>query len=321
MHSCIILLSQTLLSMNFITTCTSRKTLPCPAQLTMQSIAANSFQERFSAWLERLSCDKSETKKPSDLYSGGSWKTIRRINAEFSSNLKTWVISAGQGLLAEDEKVPSYAATFASSEPDSVASGNLSSDSLTEWWDLLCDWQRSKGKVVSSLSDIASVYPDQPMIVAISADYFKATKSDLLKAREALSDPDLLVIISAGTNSSGPLATNLVPADARLEHVFGKSRIVLNVRIAEALLRHFSPQELRASKVGSYLGELIKDLPPSAYPKRVAASDNEVASFISEKILLGPCSCSRLLQKYRATGRACEQRRFRNLYHSVISRN
>ena len=287
----------------------------------MQSIAANSVQKRFSAWLERLSCDKSGTKKPIELYSGGSWKIVRRINSEFSGELKTWVVSAGQGLLTEEEKVPSYAATFASSEPDCVVSGKVSADNLKDWWTLLCEWRRANGKVISSLADLAHAYPNQPMLVGLSADYFKATQSDLLKARAALSNPDLLVIISAGTNSSGELANNLVPADARLEHVFGKSRIVLNVRIAEALLRHFSPQELRASKVGSYLGELIKDLPPSAYPKRVAASDNEVASFISEKILLGPCSCSRLLQKYRATGRACEQRRFRNLYHSVIPRN
>jgi hypothetical protein len=157
------------------------------------------------------------------------------------------------------------------------------------------------------------------MVVALSADYFKATQSDLLKARAALSNPDLLVIISAGTNSSGELANNLVPADARLENVFGKSRIVLNARVAEMVLRQFKSGEIRASKVASYLGELIRGLPPSTYPKRESASDNEVSAFISEKLLLSPCSCSRLLQEYRATGRACEQKRFRNLYHNIRS--
>jgi hypothetical protein len=305
--------------MNFITTCTSRKTLPCPAGLSLQSIAANSVQKRFSAWLERLSCDKSETKKPIELYSGGSWKIVRRINSEFSGKLKTWVVSAGQGLLAEEEKVPSYAATFASGEPDCVVSGKVSSDNLTDWWTLLCEWRRANGKVISSLADLAHAYPNQPMVVALSADYFKATQSDLLKARAALSNPDLLVIISAGTNSSGELANNLVPADARLENVFGKSRIVLNARVAEMVLRQFKSGEIRASKVASYLGELIRGLPPSTYPKRESASDNEVSAFISKKLHLSPCSCSRLLQEYRATGRACEQKRFRNLYHNIRS--
>jgi hypothetical protein len=266
-----------------------------------------------------LSCDKSETKKPIELYSGGSWKIVRRINSEFSGKLKTWVVSAGQGLLAEEEKVPSYAATFASGEPDCVVSGKVSSDNLTDWWTLLCEWRRANGKVISSLADLAHAYPNQPMVVALSADYFKATQSDLLKARAALSNPDLLVIISAGTNSSGELANNLVPADARLENVFGKSRIVLNARVAEMVLRQFKSGEIRASKVASYLGELIRGLPPSTYPKRESASDNEVSAFISEKLLLSPCSCSRLLQEYRATGRACEQKRFRNLYHNIRS--
>ncbi len=306
--------------MNFVTTCTSRKSLPCPKELTLQSIVAESLQERFAGWSERLSHDFSEKRNPLALYSGNSWKVVRRINVEHHKAVRTWVVSAGQGLLSAEEEVSSYAATFARGELDSVASGNVPSDRLTEWWTLLCDWQRNKGKAVSSLADIACVYPDQPMIVAISADYFKATKLDLLKAREALSDADLLVIISAGTNSSGPLAHNLVPADARLEHVFGKSRIVLNVRIAEALLRHFTPSELRSSTVRSYLAELIKDLPPSTSPKRESASDNEVAAFISEKILLPPPnSCTRLLREYRSTGRACEQKRFRNLYQSIAS--
>lgn len=305
--------------MNFITTCTSRKTLPCPAGLSMQSIAANPLQKRFSAWLERLSCDKSETKKTIDLYSGGSWKIVRRINSEFGGKLKTWVVSAGQGLLAEEEKVPSYAATFASGEPDCVLSGKVSSDNLTDWWTLLCEWRRANGKVISSLADLAHAYPDQPMVVALSADYFKATQPDLLKARATLSNPDLLVIISAGTNSSRELANNLVPADARLEHVFGNSRIMLNARVAEMVLRQFKSEEIRASKVASYLGEIIRGLPPSTYPKRERASDNEVSAFISQKLHLRPFSCSRLLQEYRATGRACEQKRFRNLYQNIRS--
>lgn len=285
----------------------------------MQSISANSLQKRFSAWLERLSCDKSETKKTIDLYSGGSWKIVRRINSEFGGKLKTWVVSAGQGLLAEEEKVPSYAATFASGEPDCVLSGKVSSDNLTDWWTLLCEWRRANGKVISSLADLAHAYPDQPMVVALSADYFKATQSDLLKARATLSNPDLLVIISAGTNSSRELANNLVPADARLEHVFGNSRIMLNARVAEMVLRQFKSEEIRASKVASYLGEIIRGLPPSTYPKRERASDNEVSAFISQKLHLRPFSCSRLLQEYRATGRACEQKRFRNLYQNIRS--
>ena len=229
------------------------------------------------------------------------------------------MVSAGQGLLAEEEKVPSYSATFASGEPDCVASGKVSSDILTDWWTLLCEWRRSSGKVISSLADLAHAYPDQPMVVALSADYFKATQSDLLKARAALNNPDLLVIISAGTSSSGELANNLVPADARLENVFGKSRIVLNARVAEMVLRQFKSGEIRASKVASYLGELIRGLPPSTYPKRESGSDSEVSAFISKKLHLSPCSCSRLLQEYRATGRACEQKRFRNLYQNIAS--
>ena len=306
--------------MNFITTCTSRKTLPCPAGLSMQSIAANSVQKRFSAWLERLSCDKSETKKPTELYSGGSWKIVRRINSEFSGKLKTWVVSAGQGLLDEEEKVPSYAATFASGEPDCVVSGKVSSDNLTDWWTLLCEWRRANGKVISSLADLAHAYPNQPMVVALSADYFKATQTDLLKARATLADPELLILISAGTKPKGPLAENLVPADARFENLFGKSRLVLNNKIAALVLRDFKPEQMNVQKVSEHLEKMIRELPPSSYPSRTRGTDAEVRRFLEAKAstTANPCYTA-LLKEYRSLGRACEQRRFRSLFHETSS--
>lgn len=286
----------------------------------MQSIAANSVQKRFSAWLERLSCDKSETKKPTELYSGGSWKIVRRINSEFSGKLKTWVVSAGQGLLDEEEKVPSYAATFASGEPDCVVSGKVSSDNLTDWWTLLCEWRRANGKVISSLADLAHAYPNQPMVVALSADYFKATQTDLLKARATLADPELLILISAGTKPKGPLAENLVPADARFENLFGKSRLVLNNKIAALVLREFKPEQMRVQQVAGHLEKMIRELPPSSYPTRTRGTDLQVSQFLEAKIQ----SCrhptyTALLREYRSLGLACEQRRFRELFREAIT--
>jgi hypothetical protein len=117
------------------------------------------------------------------------------------------------------------------------------------------------------------------------------------------------------------LQENILPADARLEGLFGKSRLTLNSKIAEWVLSNFAADELRTNSVSERLEKMIQDLPPSTYPTREKSSDAEVLDFLENKLQSGgQTSYSVLLRDYRASGRACEQRRFRDLFRKLLSK-
>jgi hypothetical protein len=304
---------------SFITTCTARKTLPPDTVCTMGSIKSLELPQRFDAWVDAISKFQGEQRRPIDLYCGNSWSVVRRI-VEGNSGIRAWVVSAGYGLLRFDQPICSYSATFSAGEMDSVLSSKVDRTSLRQWWSLLCGWREAKGDPIASITGIARTYPNEPIIAAISADYLKAVTDDLLQARATLSDPRLLVVISAGSKPKGILQENIMPADARLEGLFGKSRLTLNNKIAEWVISNFAADELRTSIVSVRLEKMIQDLPPSTYPSREKSSDAEVLDFLENKLRSrGRISYSVLLRDYRSTGRACEQRRFRALYKKLLS--
>lgn len=304
---------------SFVSTCTFRKTIkPDPACL-MGAVEGADLSTRFRNWVGSIENCQAPLSRPLNLYSGGSWTAVKKI-IEASSGIRPWVVSAGHGLISVDQPVCSYGATFAAGEVDSILVGKSDSNSLREWWHLLCEWRKKLGAEISSITEIALRYPNEPIVAALSADYLKATLDDLVQARGSLADPDLLILISAGTKPKGPLANNLVPADARFEHLFGKSRLVLNNKIAALVLREFKPEQLQAQKVSTRLEKIISELPPSTYPTRTRGTDLQVRQFLEAKIQ----SCrhptyTALLREYRSLGLACEQRRFRELFLEAIT--
>lgn len=305
---------------SFVTTCTARKTLPPDTACTMGSINSLELPQRFDSWVEAISSSPGKQRKPIDLYCGNSWSVVRRIVGG-NRDIRSWVISAGQGLLRFDQPICSYSATFSAGEMDSVLCGKVDRASLRKWWNLLCGWRESKGESVASITGIARNYPNEPIIAAISADYLKAVTDDLSQARAALSDPRLLLVISAGSKPKGILQENILPADARLEGLFGKSRLTLNSKIAEWVLSNFAADELRTNSVSERLEKMIQNLPPSTYPNREKSSDAEVLDFLENKLQSGErTSYSVLLRDYRASGRACEQRRFRGLFKKLLTK-
>jgi hypothetical protein len=306
---------------NFVTTCTARKAAPCPAHISAKALPKGTAKERFGEWSKRLAQSKEPKTAPIDLYCGNSWAIARRIHEQHAKKIDVWVASAGHGLISIEERVVSYAATFSRTEEDFVLGPD--SDSTTEeWWDLLCARRAKSKHYPYSLADIATTHPSRPLLVAFSAEYFRAAKADLTKAQTLLQDPDLLVIVSAGSKPDKVLGPNMVPCDSRLEHVFGKSRMALNLRVAEALIQHFPEKQLRASNVAAHLSEILEGLPPSKYPDRTPSTDDEVNAFLRKRTSISDNhSYTGLLREYRATGRACEQRRFRSLYRRFVESN
>lgn len=308
-------------NINLVVTCTARKTTPVPEMLMMRNIRRDRLDRRLDEWHERLRSESVERKRAVDLYCGNSWSVIRELAKAGSSpcRLRIWVISAGHGLVAIEENLTPYAATFASREEDSVIPPELASHSVSEWWGMLMGQRRQAGSSVASVSDIARLHPKTPLVAAISSEYLKAVAHDLQAARSALADSDRLIIISAGARKTGPLTDNFLPCDSRLEHRYGRSRMALNARILRDIVHGFTAENIRASRLNPHFEAMLGRLSPATYPERLQTKDETVRSFIRRGIAMNErCSYTALLRQYRATGRACEQKRFRGLFREMV---
>jgi len=308
---------------NLVVTCTARKTVRVPEFLMMRSLRRDRLDRRFSQWNQRLQSQTHGREMAADLYCGNTWSVIREIAADkkLPCNLRIWVISAGHGLVAIDEDLVPYAATFTPHDEDSVIPPELASHSVAEWWDLLVINRRQAGATVASIADIARLHPRTPLVAAISNEYLKAVAHDLEATRAALADDDRLIIIAAGAKKSGPLGANFLPCDSRFEHHYGRSRMALNARILRSLVKNFPAKDIRANHLSSHFAKLLVRLPKAGYPLRRPSEDETVRSFIRREISNNAKGTyTALLRRYRTTGRACEQKRFRGFFREVVGK-
>lgn len=270
--------------------------------------------------MNALKTSKNLKTKAIDLYCGDYWVTVRKAveNRSNRDPIALFIASAGYGLIASDELVVPYSATFTRNHPDSVCSGAESRLTTKDWWSKMARLREKLGKTPSSIADLANREPRKPILVAMSSDYFHALYDDLLAARKALSNSDLLILISSGIKKSGDLSSNLLPADARLEHYLGGVRSSLNARLALHILRSTSKSGMLASRIAPRIQALLETQPLPRTYDRTRLSDETITAFIQREIAALPsASFTALLRKLRQGGRACEHTRFRALFAEV----
>lgn len=304
-------------ALNLVVNCAARKR-GSASPVSLGSMSTGSSAERFERWTFLLGNQSGEGIPASDLYCGDYWSVVRKCSASHSSRVSLFIASAGYGLVRSSEKLHPYSATFSRGLADSITQKKIIAATNWQWWNSLCTWRRDLGNNPSSVADLALQEPSKPLLVTLSADYFDALFSDLLSARNALSDPDLLVILSAGVRNPRELHGNVLPMDARAEHTLGGARGSLNARMALHLLENFKPHEFRVSKLRPYLDEFLSQQPSIRSFDRSRMTDEEVISLIqSEREIFPKITFSSLLRKLRDQGKACEYKRFRTLFQSV----
>jgi hypothetical protein len=171
---------------------------------------------------------------------------------------------------------------------------------------------------VVSVSELAQVYPDIPLLVGVSPDYLWAMMPDLLAASKSLSDTNLLVIVSAGAKAAGELTPFLLPCDARLEHQLGGARASLNARIVGYILNKFDTEEMRMPTLRKHFTDILARAPAPRTYERKKMNEIQVETFIRESLKKEPgVSFNALLRRLRDAGMACEYKRFRELFRSI----
>jgi hypothetical protein len=306
--------------MNVVVTCAARKIEPAAAQARVKNLKRRTLKGRFTEWSMRIRHNSEKAVKAIDLYRGNSWSIIRKLqkDGKHGKKLRLWIISAGHGLISTDTLVIPYAATFADGHPDSVKPSRLQNSTTGDWWKKLVQWRRQARQKVSSISDIAKSYPDEPLVIAISKEYLSATYDDIVEARKMLLSPDKMVIICTGAKKNGDLADNFLPCDARFENHFHCCRGDLNVYLLESVVKSHFASDISASKLKAGFKRKLDKLPKIALQNRSRLSDLALEAFITFN-LLDCCggSFTNLLSLLRSEGCACEQKRFRRLFFRV----
>jgi hypothetical protein len=295
-----------------ITNCSSRKRSSGGKEFCLGDWSGT-IRQRFARWTKAIE-SATHSIPARNCYVGDAWSQVTTASAVLPEQTQLWVVSAGLGLISANQCIPCYSATFIHSDKDSIG---LTINDNVAWWNLCVEWQR-KRIGIGSITDLAAVNPDAKFVVALSMPYLAVVKNDLIQAREALSSPENLLVISAGTRHLPDLRSSLMPIDARFENFVGGARATLNARILRHIIEKFKPEEINACEVESYLKSIASRLQQPRSFDRTILNDQQIATFIRKNSRKNfKTSSSATLRLLRDEGFACEQKRFARIYKTI----
>jgi hypothetical protein len=305
-------------AVNLVVSCSNRKRYGTAPGLAAHELVGADVRIRLQTWKKCLKSVKAEKYPAEDLYMGEHWSVIRDIPSDAISrgwNVRLWICSAGYGLIRPTTRINSYQVTFAPSTIDSVANGTKDRETLRTWWTGVCSYTiPGEQSSPRSFADLAMKYPRTPLIVALSADYLNAVEEDLGSLLQHAFFRRYLSIISCGTSSRNILwKNNLLPCDGKLSPSLGGTLTSLNARVARFLFEFQANGEPSVER----MAELVRSIEArTVVPQsRTSQSDLNVTKFIREGLKkTPPISKTKLLEEFRAAGKACEQKRFGELY-------
>lgn len=306
--------------LTIVVTCTNRKSAPPTPALQVRTLRSRTVETRAAEWMERISRFDGPRMPVRDLYCGEQWQHAMHIAiraAGLGWTPDVYVASAGLGLISIDEKIPSYAATFAMYEEDSVGKSPLD---LQAWWKGLGDTRRAAALEPSDVTDLVRTRPDSDYLVVVSGAYLDGLEADLSAAVRNLSDPASLLIVSSGARAKSIIAKHIVSPPAKLQAILGGARQALNVRAGGWLLGELGPDRFDVGSAAAAVRQLAAEAPDLVKFDRAELEDAEVSAFIRAWAdpELSP-TASRLLRVLRDRGFACEQKRFGRLFKASIT--
>jgi len=301
--------------LHIVLNCTSRKRTKPSTDLLLRSIR-RPLADRAEEWAARISGAPNDV-TPDELYLGEYWQAGRQLIAEASGRfeVRSWVVSAGYGLLAPDDLLSPYGATFAPGHADSVHRSNdavTTSRARLDWWTALTESKWRDG--TRSITDVFAAHPRDRFLVCIGPSYLDAVRADLERASRQLTDLDGLTVVGSGQGPSGELSHCFVSVPGKLRQPLGGSLTSVSVRAARHFVRHFkalpSPEAGRRSM--NRLAAKTADLPAFDGSR---LSDDATLRWIASATAADPTlTVTRALRQLRDEGFACEQSRFSELF-------
>jgi hypothetical protein len=299
-----------------ITNCTNRKIGTVLPGLTTDYLAHGSIDYVARQWLVKL---KSATaKKPArEIYCGRSFREAEA--SAFTLKCPLYVVSAGLGIINADHSVPIYNLTIAPGTNDSILNKVRGNTSAKAWWSKIARHNPFGSSLISILED----HPDDLILLALSRSYIDLLQDELLNC--SLDQQSRMRFFGKQLDSILPnsLSENWMPYDDRLDSA-GPGYSGTQSDFSQRALRHFVTKVLNRHEDGDLfthrtmvLGSL-STLVKRETPKRRRLSDDEIGKVIRDNWGRGKGRTTTLLRIVRRElDIACEQSRFKNIYHSI----
>jgi hypothetical protein len=311
--------------LHIIANCADRKRLAVPGERRLGTHRARGSVSRLSSFVKALSSAQDDSVEAKDLYVGPYWAVVRELPlvAEVSRIAASlWVASAGYGLVPSNAKLHGYSATFRVGEADSVASTAEPysvAEQVSAWWAELARW-KGPTRQPRRVADLALAEPHAHVMVVASPRYIQAMAEDLRGAAGILGSR-LIVVTSQEFGEGDPLSRNVVATEERLLGEVQGARPALHARVARHILAGARTHGLDAEALRARYQELAESADFRPTPERQPMTDHEVKRFIKQELRAAPdLSYTRALRALRDGGRACEQKRFKNLFREFASR-
>lgn len=293
-----------------ITNCTNRKRIQPTEKLRARSLSAGTSIEVAEQWSDRLL--RSDGLMPAnEVYCGRSFSEAYRATALIQGRLQ--IASAGLGLINSETNIPSYSATVSSGSEDNIL--KFTEGSAIEWWNAIKERSPFSVEITSQGQEMILVALSRPYLTLLLDTFNKWPESDIKKLR-------LFVRVSKN-ELPHKLQMNLMPYDARFDNPMGP-RPGTQADFAQRALNHFVEHILPHSYNENcqyharMINQCLKSLTPPEKLNRKKVTDEEVKALIrSHWSDVGGSSTLMLRYLRRELGVACEQSRFKFLFHEV----
>ena len=298
-----------------ISNCTGRKRAQADSLPIRPPIDAPTLLDLAMAWLTSLD-GSSPLYAIRDLYVGRSVVESTSVAKGIGANLM--FVSAGLGLVSADELKPTYNLTV--SKGDGSISPTLTRLGATsaDWWDAINSSQGSPNPLRAVLDSSST----ELVLLALPSGYLEMVFNDINGAgRQALGK--LRIFTSAPGASSLPpqVQPYVMPYDKRLEAVLPGTKGDFPQRamrhFVEVLNGHLLEDAAQSRQL--VLKTLAKLVAPEL-PARSKLTDDEIVALLKRHWRRHDGQSSRLLRYLRDDALvACEQGRFRDLWHRTKS--
>lgn len=294
-----------------LTNCTSRKSAG-PRVEALNADAWASVAGAARQW--RAGVDKVSSLSPAaSVYQGRSMQEAQSSARNLGAEL--WFVSAGLGLVHSEKPIPRYDLTLSSGPGSITRQLRALGATPPDWWAAITDGNGP------GLAELINRQPDDTVYLALPAPYL-ALLSQELEAISCSEDAQRLWIFTGAPGRRalpGAIHPRALPYDQRLE-LAGPAGTQSD--FPQRCLTHFIGLALQRGVSAAAAADAVEralakqDMPER--PNRRTVTDAEAISLIRKHWKDQSGQSSRLLRHLRSgLGVACEERRFRQLYHRV----
>jgi hypothetical protein len=308
------------LKIHLITNCTSSKSNKLKHDVKIKDINEESCSPTKS-WFYKLQSQK-DLVAAIDVYVGDHWSKVNEI---YNLAFPVWVVSAGYGLISAKKEISSYNATFNGNNENSVSkffSGENLAEKNISWWNEINIKETNGCQEYGPIEGLYKKHTSDLFFIVVPPNYLKVLEPELQKlVSSGIVHKENTFIFSSKQNLNPSLKNFYFQAKDNFCKHLGGSRISLNIRLANYIMKRLTLERAVAPQVENLYNELLKNSPPAEKFNRKKMTDEDVFHFITEELEssgINKSSASKLLRALRSKGMACEQKRFGKLYKEFI---